>query len=70
MRTYISSEDMTARGHGTRVTLWRRSRNPDDPMPAPFRISANRIRWDLEEVEKYEANIERLGPEKKSTSFA
>ena len=64
MRKYLSSAKMTDRGHGSRTTHWRRSRNPDDPFPAPYQLGPNKLGWDLEEVEAYEASLIRLGPEK------
>ena len=62
MPRFLSSVEMTDRGHGSRTTHWRRSRNLNDPFPAPYQLSANRKGWDLEEVETYEANLIRLGP--------
>lgn len=34
----------------SRVTLWRKSRDPDDPFPAPHQLSANRVAWRSDEV--------------------
>ena len=64
MRKYLSSAEMTERGHGSRTTHWRRSRDPKDPFPAPYELGPNRTGWDLEEVEAYERSLRRLGPEK------
>ena len=64
MRKYLSSAELTARGHGSRTTHWRRSKNPADPFPAPYKLGPNRTGWDLEEIERYEASLSRLGPEK------
>lgn len=29
----------------SRVTLWRKSRDPNDDFPAPHQLSANRVAW-------------------------
>lgn len=34
----------------SRVTLWRKSRDPEDDFPAPRQLSANRIAWDSKSV--------------------
>ncbi len=34
----------------SRVTLWRKSRDPDDDFPAPHQLSANRVAWRSDQV--------------------
>ena len=49
MRKYLSQAELTERGHGSRTKLWRRSRDPDDPFPAPYELGQNSIGWALGE---------------------
>ena len=68
MVKYLSSKQMTERGHGSRTKLWRRSRDPDDPFPCPYETGPNSIGWDNDEVEAYEATLQRRGVAKKPIS--
>ena len=34
----------------SRVTLWRRSRNPEDPFPRPYKFGPQSTRWKLSET--------------------
>lgn len=37
----------------SRVTLWRKSRDPDDSFPAPYQLSANRVGWRSDEMSSW-----------------
>ena len=34
----------------SRVTLWRKSRDPNDDFPAPYKLSAGRTAWRSDEI--------------------
>lgn len=38
-----------------RVTPWRWAADEDNPFPKPVRLGANCVRWDLGEIEAFEA---------------
>ena len=40
---------VVATGH-CRETLWRKSRNPDDPFPAPVQLGPRSIGWYEDEI--------------------
>ncbi len=40
----------------SRVTLWRKSRDPEDDFPAPRQLSANRIARDSKSVLRWMSN--------------
>ena len=54
-------------GFKNRVTLWRKSRNPDDPFPAAVQLSANCIGWWSNEIYSWLDNSAH-NPGKKSVN--
>lgn len=46
----ITAKDIEALTGLSRVTLWRKSNNPQDPFPQAFRNGTHYTRWKLSEI--------------------
>ena len=38
----------------SRVTLWRKSRDPNDDFPAPYQIGPNKVAWRSDQIERWQ----------------
>lgn len=47
-------------GIGSRVTLWRKSRNDEDQFPRPYKLGTNFTRWKLSEIEEWMDTLETV----------
>lgn len=45
-------------GFKNRVSLWRKSRNDQDPFPKPYKYGGHFTRWKLSEIEHWMDNLE------------
>ena len=54
---------MDATGY-SRVQLWRKARDADDPFPAPVQLGANRIGWFEDEIVAWQESRPRRGADK------
>lgn len=44
----------------SRVSLWRKSRDPDDTFPAPHQLSPNKVAWRSDEIEEWQRSRPRV----------
>lgn len=44
----------------SRVTLWRRSRNPEDSFPRPYKFGPQSTRWKLSEIKAWLNELETV----------
>jgi len=44
----------------SRVTLWRKSRDPNDPFPRPYKFGSKSTRWKLSELKAWMAELETV----------
>lgn len=51
---YLNTYEVMNRSTYSRVQIWRKSRNPKDPFPAPYQLGENRIGWDADEFSAWE----------------
>jgi predicted DNA-binding transcriptional regulator AlpA len=59
MKILTSQEVQEGSGYG-RVTIWRKSRDPNDDFPAPIQLGANRIGWIEDEFVAWLASRPRV----------
>ena len=45
-------------GLKSRVSLWRKSRDNDDPFPRPYKLGSTSNRWKLSEIESWMDQLE------------
>ncbi len=45
-------------GYKSRVSLWKKSRNKDDPFPRPYKSGTHFTRWKLSEIEAWMDQLE------------
>ena len=45
-------------GFKNRVSLWRKSRDQDDPFPKPYKYGGHFTRWKLSEIERWMDQLE------------
>jgi len=57
---FIKAKEVLERSGYSRTQIWRKSRNPNDPFPAPYQIGDNRIAWDAQEYEAWEKSRKRV----------
>ena len=61
MRRLLTWKQLKERGHPySRTQTWRKSRDPDDPFPAPISAGENRIAWYEDEYEEWQENLPRV----------
>ena len=68
VRKILSSAELTALGFGSRTTIWRRSRDPDDPFPAPVEVGPNKAGFFADEMQAYQESLRRRGPDKSAAT--
>jgi predicted DNA-binding transcriptional regulator AlpA len=63
--TLIKSATLRARLGGiSEMTLWRRMRDPVNPLPQPIRINGGSVRfWRVSDVEAWLARVDHAQPE-------
>jgi len=44
----------------SRVTLWRKAKDKDDPFPRPYRYGSSFTRWKLSEIEAWMDELETV----------
>ena len=44
----------------SRVTLWRKSRDPEDPFPLPVVLGLNKIGWFADEIAAWQEGLSRV----------
>lgn len=57
---YLDTKEVMKRSTYSRVQLWRKSRNPADPFPAPYDLGDNRIGWDVDEYANWEQTRKKV----------
>ena len=45
-------------GLKSRVSLWRKSRDMEDPFPRPYKLGTSTTRWKLSEIERWMDQLE------------
>lgn len=45
-------------GLKSRVSLWRKSRDAEDPFPRPYKLGTSTTRWKLSEIESWMDQLE------------
>ena len=68
VRKILSSAELTVLGFGSRTTIWRRSRDPDDPFPAAVEIGPNKAGFFADEMRAYQESLRRRGPDKSAAT--
>jgi predicted DNA-binding transcriptional regulator AlpA len=58
--SYLSSKEVCRRIGYSRVHLWRKSRDPDDNFPAPYKLGSQKIGWRFDEIEAWVQSLERV----------
>lgn len=53
-----SEEVLKITCYKSRVSLWKKSRNKEDPFPRPYRLGPRFTRWKLSEIEKWLDGLE------------
>lgn len=59
-RLLSAREVLEITGFKSRVTLWKKSRNDDDPFPRPFRDGTHYTRWKLSQIESWMDQLETV----------
>jgi len=55
----LSAEEvLKITGYKSRVSLWKKSRNTDDPFPRPYKSGSHFTRWKLSEIETWMDGLE------------
>jgi len=53
-----SDQVLEITGFQNRVSLWRKSRNKQDPFPMPYKYGGHFTRWKLSEIEAWMDQLE------------
>ena len=64
MRKVLSLAAVRQRVPYSRTTIWRKSRDPEDPFPCVVQLGPNRVGIFEDELEAYLASLPRRGPDK------
>jgi len=57
-RLLTANDVLKITGLKSRVTLWRKSKDPDDPFPKPYRFGPQSKRWKLSELTTWMNQLE------------
>lgn len=53
-RKLLTYRDLQARGHGSRATIWRKTKDENLNFPSAIDIGYGQKRWKEDEIEKWE----------------
>lgn len=59
-RVIIPASEVMRLTNFSRTHLWRLSKNGENDFPAPFKMSANKVGWDLIEIKQWLASRPRV----------
>lgn len=57
---FKSYSEVEKRTGYSRVQLWRKASNPDDPFPAPYQLGTNHVGFDEAELKEWERTRPRV----------
>lgn len=57
---FISYNEVCRRTGYSRIQLWRKARNPQDPFPSPYQLGKNRVGFDEAEMTEWERSRPRV----------
>ena len=67
MRTVLLIKSVMEGSGYSRVQIWRKSHDPDDPFPASVALGENKIGWWADEFEAWQESRPRRGTKKIET---